>query len=92
MNKPAYNHIKKFSEGKPVLIFVSSRRQTRLTALDLIALSQHDSKGATPFIKCNHDELHWRIDEVADEYLKQTLSFGIGMHHAGLNTNDRKVC
>jgi activating signal cointegrator complex subunit 3 len=41
MNKPAYNHIKKFSDGKPVLIFVSSRRQTRLTALDLIALSSH---------------------------------------------------
>lgn len=32
MNKPAYNSIKKFSDGKPVLIFVSSRRQTRLTA------------------------------------------------------------
>lgn len=32
MNKPAYNAIKKFSDGKPVLIFVSSRRQTRLTA------------------------------------------------------------
>jgi activating signal cointegrator complex subunit 3 len=41
MNKPAYNAIKKFSEGKPVLLFVSSRRQTRLTALDLIALSEH---------------------------------------------------
>jgi activating signal cointegrator complex subunit 3 len=26
MNKPAYNAIKKFSDGKPVLIFVSSRR------------------------------------------------------------------
>ena len=26
MNKPAYNDIKKFSRGLPVLIFVSSRR------------------------------------------------------------------
>lgn len=26
MNKPAYNDIKKFSNGLPVLIFVSSRR------------------------------------------------------------------
>jgi len=26
MNKPAYNSIKKFSDGKPVLVFVSSRR------------------------------------------------------------------
>ena len=39
MNKPAYNAIKKFARKKPVLIFVSSRRQTRLTALDLIAIA-----------------------------------------------------
>ena len=37
MNKPSFQHIQTYSPGKPVLIFVSSRRQTRLTALDLIA-------------------------------------------------------
>ena len=37
MNKPTFQHIQTYSPGKPVLIFVSSRRQTRLTALDLIA-------------------------------------------------------
>jgi activating signal cointegrator complex subunit 3 len=36
MNKPAYAAICTHSPTKPVLIFVSSRRQTRLTALDLI--------------------------------------------------------
>ena len=36
MNKPAYAAIQVHSPVKPVLIFVSSRRQTRLTALDLI--------------------------------------------------------
>ena len=36
MNKPAYAAICTHSPDKPVLIFVSSRRQTRLTALDLI--------------------------------------------------------
>ncbi|PQM33209.1 hypothetical protein Pyn_14185 [Prunus yedoensis var. nudiflora] len=36
MNKPAYAAIGTHSPTKPVLIFVSSRRQTRLTALDLI--------------------------------------------------------
>jgi len=29
--------------------------------------------------------------EVQDSYLKQTLAFGIGMHHAGLITSDRKI-
>jgi hypothetical protein len=44
MNKPAYNHIRKFSDGKPVIIFVSSRRQTRLTASDLIAYCQMENR------------------------------------------------
>ncbi len=36
MNKPSYTAIKTYSPDKPVLIFVSSRRQTRLTAFDLV--------------------------------------------------------
>ena len=36
MNKPAFQGIKQHSPTKPVLIFVSSRRQTRITALDLL--------------------------------------------------------
>lgn len=39
MNKPTYAAITTHSPFKPVLIFVSSRRQTRLTALDLIQVS-----------------------------------------------------
>lgn len=37
MNKPAFHAIKQYSSSQPVLIFVSSRRQTRLTAMDLLA-------------------------------------------------------
>ena len=37
MNKPTYAAIRTHSPSKPTLVFVSSRRQTRLTALDLIA-------------------------------------------------------
>ena len=37
MNKPTFQAIKQYSPDKPVLVFVSSRRQTRLTALDLIS-------------------------------------------------------
>lgn len=37
MNKPAFAAIQTYSPDKPVLIFVSSRRQTRLTAFDLVA-------------------------------------------------------
>ena len=37
MNKPCFTAIKTYSPNKPVLIFVSSRRQTRLTAFDLVS-------------------------------------------------------
>lgn len=37
MNRPCYQAIRQYSPTKPSLIFVASRRQTRLTALDLIA-------------------------------------------------------
>ncbi len=47
MNKPAFNDIHKFSPNSPVLIFVSSRRQTRLTALDLIQLTSNKYSGNT---------------------------------------------
>ena len=52
MNKPAYNHIKKYSDSKPVIIFVSSRRQTRLTANDLISYAQMDNN-PTGYVKCD---------------------------------------
>uniref|UniRef100_A0A8C7G8G9 Activating signal cointegrator 1 complex subunit 3 n=1 Tax=Oncorhynchus kisutch TaxID=8019 RepID=A0A8C7G8G9_ONCKI len=42
MNKPVFQAIRSHSPAKPVLIFVSSRRQTRLTALDLIAFLMTD--------------------------------------------------
>lgn len=37
MNKPTFAAICTHSPTKPVLVFVSSRRQTRLTALELIS-------------------------------------------------------
>ena len=44
MNKPTYQAIRTHSPNKPVLIFVSSRRQTRLTALDLMAFLAADEQ------------------------------------------------
>ena len=44
MNKPAFQAIQQHSTNKPSLIFVSSRRQTRMTALDLIAYLAGEGK------------------------------------------------
>lgn len=39
MTKPTYQSIVKHSPKKPVIVFVPSRRQTKLAALDLLTFS-----------------------------------------------------
>lgn len=45
MTKPSYQAIVKHSPRKPVIIFVPSRRQTKLLALDLVTFGGADSDG-----------------------------------------------
>lgn len=90
MNKPAYAAICTHSPSKPVLIFVSSRRQTRLTALDLIQLAAADEK-PRQFLNMPDDEVEMVLSQVTDNNLRHTLQFGIGLHHAGLNDKNRSL-
>uniref|UniRef100_A0A8C2WX86 Activating signal cointegrator 1 complex subunit 3 n=1 Tax=Cyclopterus lumpus TaxID=8103 RepID=A0A8C2WX86_CYCLU len=90
MNKPTFQAIRSHSPAKPVLIFVSSRRQTRLSALDLIAfLATEDNP--KQWLHQDEREIEAIIATVRDSNLKLTLAFGIGMHHAGLHERDRKT-
>ncbi|XP_058788470.1 DExH-box ATP-dependent RNA helicase DExH14 isoform X2 [Vicia villosa] len=88
MNKPAYAAICTHSPAKPVLIFVSSRRQTRLTALDLIQFAASDEH-SRQFLNMPEEALQMVLSQVSDQNLRHTLQFGIGLHHAGLNDKDR---
>lgn len=89
MNKPAFQDIKSHSPKKPVLIFVSSRRQTRLTALDLIAYLAAE-ENPKQWLHMPETEIENVISGVRDSNLKLMLAFGIGIHHAGLVERDRK--
>ena len=88
MNKPCYAAIQQHSPTKPVLIFVASRRQTRLTALDIISYAAADEKPRA-FLGCSDDFIESVAETLEDEALRHTICFGIGIHHAGLSTNDR---
>lgn len=92
MNKPIFTAIKQHSPEKPVVIFVASRRQTRITAVELIHMLGNEDN-AKRFCKFDNDaETQKYVDMVEDETLKLSLSFGIGCHHAGLSMNDRDIC
>ncbi|RKO86367.1 Sec63 Brl domain-containing protein [Blyttiomyces helicus] len=90
MNKPAYSAIMTHSPKKPVIIFVSSRRQTRLTAQDLISLCALDDN-PKKFLHMPEGDLDSLASQVKDAALKLSLTFGIGLHHAGLVESDRKL-
>ena len=90
MNKPAFQGIKQHSPTKPVLIFVSSRRQTRVTALELLQfLTAEDNP--KQWLNMDDTEMEGVTAHIKDQNLKLTLAFGVGIHHAGLVERDRKT-
>ncbi|XP_066593278.1 activating signal cointegrator 1 complex subunit 3 isoform X2 [Prorops nasuta] len=90
MNRPTFQAIRQHSPCSPALIFVSSRRQTRLTALDLIAyLAAEDNP--KQWLNMPEEEMDSILESIKDSNLKLTLAFGIGLHHAGLQEKDRRV-
>ncbi len=88
MNRPTFLAIKSHSPEKPVIVFVASRRQTRLTAKDLINFCGMEDNPRR-FVKMSEDDLQLNLSRVKDEALREALSFGIGLHHAGLVESDR---
>nr|XP_026497272.1 activating signal cointegrator 1 complex subunit 3 isoform X1 [Vanessa tameamea]XP_026497273.1 activating signal cointegrator 1 complex subunit 3 isoform X1 [Vanessa tameamea]XP_026497274.1 activating signal cointegrator 1 complex subunit 3 isoform X2 [Vanessa tameamea] len=88
MNKPTFLAVRAHSPHAPALVFVSSRRQTRLTALDLIAyLAAEDNP--KQWLHMQEAEMEQILSNIRESNLKLTLAFGIGIHHAGLHEKDR---
>jgi antiviral helicase SLH1 len=90
MNRPTFLAIKTHSPDKPVIVFVASRRQTRLTAKDLINFCGMEDNPRR-FVKMSEEDLQLNLARVKDDALKEALSFGIGLHHAGLIESDRSL-
>lgn len=90
MNKPLYNAICEKSPDKPVIVFVSSRRQTRLTAMALIGFLLMEQNTAK-FVRMDVEEVTALAAQISDPYVKHCMQFGVGVHHAGLLASDRAV-
>ncbi|KAG9393364.1 Activating signal cointegrator 1 complex subunit 3 ASCC3 [Carpediemonas membranifera] len=88
MNRPTFAAIQIHSPDKPVIVFVSSRRQTRLTAYDLISFKASDfsSTWTDPGYDMSPD-----LEIITDPDLMACLPYGVGIHHAGLPASDRAV-
>lgn len=90
MAKPTYLAITSHSADKPVLVFVPSRKQCRLTALDIITYCVGDDT-PTRFLHCNIEEVQPLLDRIQDKTLVETLQHGIGFYHEALSKQDRRI-
>ncbi|GBE89249.1 Pre-mRNA-splicing factor brr2 [Sparassis crispa] len=90
MSKPAYLAIVEYSPTKPVIIFVPSRRQCRLTADDLLTHCGADDN-SNRFLNVEEADLQPHLDHVSDQGLVETLKHGIGYYHEALNKQDKRI-
>ncbi|CAG8457348.1 10482_t:CDS:2 [Diversispora eburnea] len=98
MAKPTYVAITTYSYNKPAIIFVPSRSQCKLTAVNLETLCTADGLQdyfLKPSLKDDQGNLDKKfakeLVKVNDEYLRDTLSHGIGFYHEALSTLDKLI-
>ncbi|EPQ53751.1 Sec63-domain-containing protein [Gloeophyllum trabeum ATCC 11539] len=90
MAKPAYLSVMEYSPNKPVIIFVPSRRQCRLTADDILTHCGAD-QDENRFLHVEEADLQPHLDHVSDQGLVETLKHGIGYYHEALSKQDKRI-
>ncbi|NWX93829.1 U520 helicase, partial [Nothoprocta pentlandii] len=90
MAKPVYHAIMKHSPKKPVIVFVPSRKQTRLTAINILTTCASDVQRQR-FLHCAEKDLIPYLEKLNDNTLKETLVNGVGYLHEGLTAMERRV-
>ena len=91
MTKPVYHTILRYSSDKPAIVFVPSRKQTRVTAYDLLTLCAADLQ-EDRFLHTSLDKgLQEYLDCIETKLVRDTVSKGVGYLHEGLVDNDRQL-
>eukprot|EP00607_Mallomonas_marina_P009084 CAMPEP_0182419832 /NCGR_PEP_ID=MMETSP1167-20130531/4187_1 /TAXON_ID=2988 /ORGANISM="Mallomonas Sp, Strain CCMP3275" /LENGTH=663 /DNA_ID=CAMNT_0024594943 /DNA_START=1322 /DNA_END=3313 /DNA_ORIENTATION=- len=90
MAKPAFNAIIGHSPNKPAIVFVPSRKQAQLTAIDLITYAGAAGGDACRFLNTELDTMTAVLDTIKEPALAQTLARGVGFLHSGLPKSDRE--
>ena len=104
MSKPVYDAIARHSDRKPTLVFVPSRRQAQLTAIDIMAY--HESLGGndnnvvadgsssennvTNFLgkDATVEDITSAAERLKESALRQVITSGVGFVHGGMVESD----
>lgn len=90
MAKPTYTSILQMSPDKPAIVFVPSRKQSRATALDLLAACIADDDDER-FLHAKIEEIAPLLSRVSESALADSISHGIGYFHEALSVNDKRI-
>jgi len=90
MAKPTYTAVLGMSPDKPAMVFVPSRKQTRATALDLIAACVADDD-EDRFLHAAIDEIAPLLQRVNESALAESISHGVGYFHEALSPSDKRI-
>ena len=82
MAKPLHNAIIKHSSSKPVIVFVPSRKQSRLTAFDLLTYAASERQ-PNRYLGAELEDIEPFIQQLSDKTLQETLQQGVGYLHEG---------
>ncbi|KAK9891555.1 hypothetical protein WA026_015516 [Henosepilachna vigintioctopunctata] len=90
MAKPVYNAISRYSPHKPIIIYVPSRKQARITAVDLLTIASAEGQ-PNRFFHAEEEDIKPFIDRMSDKTLRETLSQGVAYMHEGLSASDLRL-
>lgn len=82
-------HPSRAVEKKAAIVFVPSRKQSQLTAIDMVTYAAADGQ-PDRFLNATEEEMRPVLETVRDAALQQTLGHGVGFIHQGMMEDDRK--
>lgn len=107
MGKPCFQSIQKYAaagrQGKPCLIFVPTRKQAKITAIDIVtyaaaaANATNDRAGLgndqrqSQFVHAAREDMLNICENMEDKTLKETVLNGVGYLHEGTSELDRRL-
>ncbi|KAK2782924.1 DEIH-box ATPase [Emmonsiellopsis sp. PD_33] len=90
MAKPAFASILQLSPDKPALLFVPTRKQTRSTAMDMLAACVA-ADDEDRFLHADIEEITPLLNRIEEPALAESISHGIGYYHEALSVSDKRI-
>ncbi|KAJ3286172.1 DEIH-box ATPase [Borealophlyctis nickersoniae] len=90
MSKPTYLAVTQLAPERPAIVFVPSRKQCRLTAVELLTFCLADGE-EKKFLHCSDEDIAPYLENIKDATLKETLANGVAYYHEALAASDRKT-